>query len=187
MTPAQYPQSDLVFVRSHCHCVRQPLALGQVHPRSVLVAHADQQVIAEISWHEQWRRSVLVSQPGTAWPRTTFGQVALWLRKRTRVALDVELRMLGHVLVLLALPWVLVSYHVWEQCRDARCTPLPAVTVPAPRVLGHYARQESCEETRERLQALWDALEHQGDWEQPPVPDGLRMVTTFVCERAQGE
>jgi hypothetical protein len=78
------------------------------------VAHAEQQVIAEISWHEQWRRSVLVSQPGTAWPRTAFGQVALWLRKLTRVALDVELRMVGHVLVLLALPWVLVSYHVWE-------------------------------------------------------------------------
>jgi hypothetical protein len=45
MTPAQ-PQGDLVFAGSHCHCYRAPQAPGQVHPRYLLVAHADGAVIA---------------------------------------------------------------------------------------------------------------------------------------------
>ena len=99
-----------------------------------------------------------------------------------------QLRTLGHLLVAVALPWVLLSQVVVQPCDQRGCVPPDELPLQSQRELGRYARHEICEAVREALAQAWAQLEAEADQDRTAPPQGgeTRVVTTFVCERDAG-
>jgi hypothetical protein len=183
MSGAQTPP-DLVYAGSFCHCVRQPLVPGQTHQAYALVSHVDQQIIGKLTWHEGTRRYVLETKPKSLWNSTALSEVALWMRKLSRVGMDVTMRTTGHLLVAVAVTWwLLVSHMSTQQCVNGTCTTLPK-TATSRRELGRFGTQERCEAIRAALEPVWTALESEVGQDLQPDPkedEQIHMVTTFQC------
>ena len=182
MSAAQTPPGERIFVGSFCQCVRQPLGPGQTHPAYALVSHVDQEIIGKLTWEGGTRRYVLETKPKSRWNSTALSEVALWMRKLSRQGLDVHMRTTGHLLVAVALAWLLLSTVTPLQCRDTVCTPTP--DLPASmRTLGDYATEERCQDVRAEMEQRWRALEAEINHAAVAWPNRMVLQTTFTCTR----
>jgi hypothetical protein len=158
---------------------------GQTHPSYVLVSHVDQQGIGRLTWDEGTRRYVLETRPKSFWNSTALSEIALWMRKLSRQAMDVHLRRTGHLLVAVAVTWwLLVSHVATLRCEQGRCTPLPG-TPTSSRELGRFVTEQRCERVRATLAQVWPQLQREVDEELPPQPEQIELQTTFACQRTE--
>jgi hypothetical protein len=95
MSAPHHPHSEIVYAGSRSLCVRLPAAPGRQPERYGILAHVDQRRIAEIIWHPRLDRYVLKPTPETVFDSAALSEIALWLRKLTRRALDVRMRTTG--------------------------------------------------------------------------------------------
>ena len=188
MSGAQVSPGERICVGSSCHCYRLPFLPDQPWAPYVLVSHVDQEVLAQLTWEVRTRRSVRLTKPGSCWNATALSEAARWMHQLSRQGLDVQLRTLGHLLVAVALPWVLLSQVVVQPCDQRGCVPPDELPLQSQRELGRYARHEICEAVREALAQVWAQLEAEADQDRTAPPQGgeTRVVTTFVCERDAG-
>ena len=188
MSGAQGSPGERIFVGSCCHCYRLPFLPDQPWAHYGLVSHVDQEVRAQLTWDVRTRRYVRLTKPGSCWNATALSEAARWMRQLSRPGLAVQLRTLGHLLVAVALPWVLLSQVVVQPCDQRGCVPPDELPLQSQRELGRYARHEICEAVRAALAQAWAQLEAEADQDRTAPPQGAvtRVVTTFVCERDAG-
>ena len=155
MSGAQGSPGERICVGSCCQCYRLPCLPDQRWAHYGLVSHVDQEVRAQLTWDVRTRRSVRLTKPGSCGNATARSEAARWRRKLARPGLAVQLRTLGHLLVAVALPWVLLSQVVVQPCDQRGCVPPDELPLQSQRELGRYARHEICEAVRAALAQAW--------------------------------
>jgi hypothetical protein len=96
--PALPPTPDVpqhvVFHGSRSRCVRLP-GDGSRTARYAVVTHKGRRQVAMLRWHRGLDRLVLVPGPETSFDSAALSEIALWLRRLTRLALEERLRTTG--------------------------------------------------------------------------------------------